>query len=263
MPVDDRTVSYEQWGVDFVVRAISEERVLGAVSTVAGQEIDLGPFAAGPGGIARVRAFGEIGEVVANRLPGEQVSYRLLIPVSLTFEIDLQIEKQRFEAELLVPLTLTAVALDGVRLFIDATPPHGDEVQVELKAQGLRASVLQRVVGVEGELRRFVARYVARELDKPHVRDIRMIDVSGVMDEAWAAMARARRTAERSDDGVTADLNAALEQEIREHGDTLVGDLTTTDATRDRGRSPSGPNHRRKRANRPRLVEGPDPGSRP
>ena len=35
----------------------------------------------------------------------------------------------------------------------------------------MRASVLQRVAEVEAELRRFVAGYVRRELDKPHVRD--------------------------------------------------------------------------------------------
>ena len=74
------------------------------------------------------------------------------------------------------------MARAGVRIFIDATPPTGSEVQVELKANGLRASVLQRVAGVEGELRRFVARYVAHELDKPHVREARVIDVSRAID---------------------------------------------------------------------------------
>ena len=70
-------------------------------------------------------------------------------------------------------------------------------MQVELEAKGLRASVLQRVVGIEGELRRFVARYVRRELDKPHVRDARTIDVSRAIDQAWASLspAPARRMA--------------------------------------------------------------------
>jgi hypothetical protein len=270
MTVDGHAVSYGQWGVDFVFGAISQERVLGVVNTIAGQGIDFGPIAAGPGGIAKVRAYGRIGESQATRLPGELVSFRLLLPVSLTFEIDLQIEKQRFDAELLVPLTLTAVALDGVRLFIDATPPHGDEVQVKLKAQGLRASVLQRLAGVEAEVRRFVARYVIDELEKPHVRNIRLIDVSAVMDAAWASMARERRTRERADGGVAADLNAALEREILEHADALVsepsedpetGDAATSPAS-DRDHPSSGSNDGRKRANHPRIAEGPDPGSR-
>ena len=153
----DEPISYEQWGIDFFHEAISEERVLGAVNTIAGQPIDFGPDRRGPGKIAKVRAYGEIGAATATRERGDQISYRVLLPVSLTFEVDLQVETHRFEAELLVPLTLTAVAMSGVRIFIEAQPPRGDEVQVELKAKGLRASVLQRVVGIEGELRRFVA----------------------------------------------------------------------------------------------------------
>ncbi|MCW2822534.1 MAG: hypothetical protein JWR64_2329 [Marmoricola sp.] len=188
---EDRAISYAQWGVDFFHEAISEERVLGAVNTLAGQEIDFGPIAAGPGGLAKVRAYGEMGEAIATRLEGQEISYRVLLPVSLTFEVDLQIEKQRFDAELLVPLTLTAVARSGVRVFIEAEPPHGDEVRVTLKARGLRATVLQRVAGVEGELRRFVANYVATELDKPHGREARTIDVSRAISLAWASLAPA------------------------------------------------------------------------
>ena len=47
-------ISYEQWGVDFFHEAISEERVLGAVNTIAGQPIDFGPMGVGPGRIAKV-----------------------------------------------------------------------------------------------------------------------------------------------------------------------------------------------------------------
>src|SRR4051812_23284865 len=147
-------ISYEQWGIDFFHEAISEGRVLGAVNTIAGQPIDFGPIGAGPGKIAKVRAYGEIGAATASREGGEHIGYRVLLPVALTFEVDLQVETHRFEAELLVPLTLTAVAMSGVRIFIEAQPPSGDDVQVELRAKGLRASVLQRVVGIESELRR-------------------------------------------------------------------------------------------------------------
>jgi hypothetical protein len=223
MPGDDRAISYESWGVDFFLEAVSEERVLGAVNTIAGQGIDFGPIAAGPGGIAKVRAYGGIGQAAATRLPGDQISYRVLLPVTLTFEIDLQIEKQRFDADLVVPLTLGAVALSGVRIFIDATPPVAEDIQVELTAQGLRASVVQRVAGLEGELRRFVARYVAKELEKPHVLEARTIDVSRAIGQAWAAISPGRRPdGAAAASGVTADLNVALEQEIREHEDTFV-----------------------------------------
>lgn len=186
---DDRTISYEQWGVEFFDLAINEQRVLGAVNTITGQPIELGPLGVGPGRIAKVRASGEIGEASATRDATDPISYRVQLPVSLDFEVDLQVEKQRFEAELLVPLRLTAVARPGVRIFIEATAPQGEEVQVDLHAQGMRASVLQRLGGVEAELRRIVAGYVRRELEKPHVRKARLIDVSGVIEKAWESLA--------------------------------------------------------------------------
>jgi hypothetical protein len=65
----------------------------------------------------------------------------------------------------------------------------------------------------------FVAGYVRRELENPHVRKARMIDVSRAIDRAWSSIAPGPR-----EDGVTADLNAALEREIRHNEDTFVAE---------------------------------------
>jgi hypothetical protein len=210
-------VSYERWGVDFFVAAVSGERILGAVNTIAGQPIDFGPIGVGPGKIAKVRAYGEIGAATAERLDGPEISYRVELPVDLTFELDLQVETHTFHAQLLVPLTLTAHALAGVQVYIEITPPHSSEVQVQVQAEGLRASIMQRVANVEGELRRFVARYVAREVTKPHIEGARLIDVAAAIDHAWGTIApgTGRRT-------VTEDLNQALESEIRENEQTFL-----------------------------------------
>jgi hypothetical protein len=183
----DGTIGYEQWGIDFFAEAINEDRVLDAVRIIAGQQIEFGPVDAGPGGIATVKAYGEIKQPSASLIPGEHVAYRVLLPIELTFEVVVQVE-QRFEAELLVPLTLKAVPRSGVRIFIEADPPRIEEMQVDLHAQGMRSAVLQRVADVEGELRRFVAEYVIELLEKPHVLDTRTIDVCGVMDGVWAVI---------------------------------------------------------------------------
>jgi hypothetical protein len=185
--MSDETVDYEQWGLDFFTEAINEERVLDAVRVIAGQQIEFGPVNAGPGGIATVKAYGEVKQPSAALIPGEHVGYRVLLPLELTFEVVIQVE-QRFEAELLVPFTLRAVPRSGVRIFIEAEPPRTEEMQVELRAQGMRSTVLQRVADVEGELRRFVAEYVIEELEKPHVTETRTIDVSGAMDGVWAVI---------------------------------------------------------------------------
>ena len=125
---DRSTIGYEKWAIDFFTEAISEDRVLDAVRIIAGEQIEFGPVKAGPGGIATVRAYGEIKEPSATKTPGEHVAYRVMLPIDLTIEVTLQVE-QRFEAELLVPLTLRAVPRSGVRIFIEAEPPRTEEMR--------------------------------------------------------------------------------------------------------------------------------------
>jgi acyl-CoA reductase-like NAD-dependent aldehyde dehydrogenase len=96
-------------------------------------------------------------------------------------------------------------------------PPRPSDIEVQVTAEGIRASIMQRVANVEGELRRFVAKYVARETSKPHVEEARLIDVSRAIDRAWGSIAP-----QRSDERVTDDLNEALESEIRENEDTFL-----------------------------------------
>ena len=211
-------ISYQQWGLDFFAEAVSEERILGAVNNIAGQPIDFGPMGVGPGRIAKVRASGEIGAASAHRVDGPQICYRVELPVSLTFEVNLQVETHTFHAELLVPLTLTAQAVEGVKIFIAIEPPRSSEVEVKVQAEGIRASIMQRVIGIEAELRRFVAKYVARETTKPHVTEARLIDVSAAIDKAWGSIAP--KPAETK---VTDDFAEALEAEIAELEDTLLG----------------------------------------
>jgi hypothetical protein len=216
-------VSYEQWGADFFAEAVSEDRILGAVNNIAGQPIDFGPIGVGPGKIAKVRAYGAIGAATAARIDAAPaIAYRVELPVDLTFELNLQVETHTFHAELLVPLALTARAVEGVKVFIEVTPPRSSEVQVRVQAEGLRASIMQRVANIEGELRRFVARYVAREVAKPHIEAARLIDVAGAIDRAWASISPERTSGGSMHSTVTDDLNEALETEIRENEETFL-----------------------------------------
>lgn len=214
---EERFVSYHQWGADFFAEAVSAERILGAVNTIAGQPIDFGPIGVGPGKIAKVRAYGEIGAARAAAVEAPEITYQVELPVDLTFELDLQVETHTFHADLLVPLVLQARAVEGVRVYIEITPPRSSEVQVQVRAEGIRASIMQRVANVEGELRRFVARYVARELSKPHIEAARMIDVAAAIDRAWSHL-----SPESARHAVTDDFNDALESEIRQNEDTFL-----------------------------------------
>lgn len=193
--------TYEEFGALFFRAAITPERILGAVDAIAGQPIDFGPMGVGPGRIARVTAKGQIGEAAATEVPGIPITYRLVVPVSLDFTVDLQVEKERFHAEVEVPLTVIAHATRDLRIVVDVTPPNPDELTLELEAEGLRAGLLKRVANIDGELRRFVAKYVARELEKPHVVATRVIDVGVSIDVAWAGMAPGRAAEDVADAG--------------------------------------------------------------
>ena len=212
-------ISYEEFGVQFFLRAVTEARILGGVNTLAGQPINVGPMGVGPGKIAKVTARGAIGEATATPLPGDIVSYRVVLPVTLTFDVNLQLDAHRFHADLEVPLTLVARAASPLKVIIDVVPPLPNQVTVKLRAEGIRASMLNKVVGVDTELQRFVAKYVKREVTKPAVAAARVIDVARAMDGAWSNVAP--KGSGKS--AVTEDLETALEQEILENQDLIEG----------------------------------------
>lgn len=216
-------ISYEGFGRRFFALVATEERVLSAVNLLAGQPIDVGPIGVGPAKLVKLTAKGAIGEAMATPTQGSEVGYRVVLPVSVRFDVDLQVETHSFRAELEVPIVLTARAVAPLAIYLDITPPRARDVEVQVTAEGLRASVLQRVAGVEGEVRRFVAEYVAREVSKPYVERARLIDVSSAIDKAWSSVGphRPSPTAEH----VASDFSEAIGEEILENP-ALQEDLT-------------------------------------
>ena len=103
-----------------------------------------------------------------------------------------------------------ARARGDLAIVLDVRPPAREDVRVDLRARGLRASLTSRAADVEGQLRRFVARYVAREIEKPYVLAARTIDVAGVIDRALTTLGPRRP----DPDAVVAELDEALAEEI-------------------------------------------------
>jgi hypothetical protein len=174
--------SYGTFGVRFFEHAVTAGRILAAMSAVIGDQIDLGPIGAGPGRVAKVTATGRVGTPSAVRTGLDPVTFRLLIPVDLALGVRLGGRTHRFRADVTVRLRLTARAAEPLAVVIDIEPPTADDVLVTVNAEGLRAAVLQYVAGVDQELRRFVARYVAGEITKPAVQRATVIDVAARLD---------------------------------------------------------------------------------
>ena len=180
--VGDDLIDYREWGARFFEAAVTEERVLAGVNAMAGQQIDFGPLGVGPGRVAKVTARGEIGTATGLRTSIDPVHFHVRLPVALRFKLDLGVDVHRFNADVEVPLRMTAHAREDLAIVIHIEPPTKDDITVALKAQGLRAAVTQYAANVDGELRRFIAKYVSRELEAPRVVAARVVDISAAIE---------------------------------------------------------------------------------
>ncbi|HEY0639529.1 MAG TPA: hypothetical protein VGD67_17920 [Pseudonocardiaceae bacterium] len=177
-------ISYEEFGVRFFEHALTAERIAGALSGLVGAPFEVGPLAAGPGKVAQVTATGSARTPTAVRTARSPATFRAWIPVDLALTITLGGQAHRFTADLGVPLVLTAQAAEPLRIVLDITPPTRHEIELRLEADGMRATFLKLVAGIDDELKRFVARHVAKEVTKPAVQRARVIDVAALIDRA-------------------------------------------------------------------------------
>jgi hypothetical protein len=174
-------ITYAEWGSAFFEAAITEERILAGVASITGKPVDFGPLKIDPIGLVKVSAHGAIGEPTLARRDEALVAYDLVIPVRLAMELDMSLDKHRFNADVQVRLTLTARAARPLKIVIDIEPPTKRNVRVDMKAEALRSSMLQWFTGIDGEVRRFVAKFVRREIEKPEIVSARTIDVAAAL----------------------------------------------------------------------------------
>lgn len=180
----DGLIGYGDWGALFFETAVTEERILAGVNAMAGRPINVGPIGVGPGRVAKVMAKGEIGTATGHRISTNPVAFDVRLPVLLNFSLDLSVDVHKFVATVEIPLRLTAQSRDDLAIVIDVKPPAADEIQIVLKAKSLRATLTQYAAGIEGELQRFIAKYVAREIASPGVENARTINVATALNRA-------------------------------------------------------------------------------
>ncbi|MDP3891454.1 hypothetical protein [Nocardioides sp.] len=184
-------MAYEQFGVNFIRQILHEERVLRAIDQVLGESLTLGPMKAGPGRrFATITALATFGATHGHEVEGEEhLTYRVFLPLSVDFELDLNVDLHRFHAEVLVPLTLTVTTEEPLTIRWHIVAPHEDEVTIDVGTDKRRSALLQRVSGLDAELRRFLIKVVSRELEKPHVVRATRIDMLSIIDGAWPQIA--------------------------------------------------------------------------
>jgi hypothetical protein len=176
-------ISFEQFGERFLRSAVTAERITAGVASLAGRVIEFGPVNVAPAGLIKVSAQGTVGQpdVAPREATGEPAAFDLALPVDLDLQIDLGLDRARFHADVRVNLRLTARAVAPLAIYIDIENPTRRNVDVDLRAEGMRASVLQVVGRVDGEIRKAVSRYVAREITKPEMQARRLVDVAAAL----------------------------------------------------------------------------------
>jgi hypothetical protein len=184
----DNYMTYEEFGRKFFEVAVTEDRVGGAIGSIAGEEFEMGPIAQGPGKIAKVSAKVRILDPRVSREVGEQITFSIRIPLEIDMVVDLRIDKPKFMVFGEIALRATARAADPLLLILDVEKPRSRDISIHVTSTSLRAEVVRVVGGVDAEIKRFIAAHVSREIDSPGSRKAKVIDVARSIEGAWTGI---------------------------------------------------------------------------
>ena len=178
-------VSYEEFGRRFFELVVTEERVAAAFAEIAGNSVEMGPMSQGPGGLAKVTARVQIQQPHVRRSLGETITFAVRIPLVIELVIDLWVDKQRFVVDGDNALRAIARAAEPLVIYIDVAKPRPSDISVHVTSKSVRGEILRIIGGVDAEIRRFVAAYVAEQVDSPASQQAKIIDVADQVASAW------------------------------------------------------------------------------
>mgnify|MGYP005613970431 CR=1 FL=1 len=135
--------------------------------------------------IARVTAKVKIQQPHVRRNLGETLTFAIRIPLEIELIVDLRVDKQRFKVDGDIALRATARAAEPLLLVIDVAKPRPSDISVHVTSKSMRGEILRIIAGVDTEIRRFIAAYVAEEVDSPGSQQAKIIDVAVAVASAW------------------------------------------------------------------------------
>lgn len=176
-------IGYGEFGHRFFPRVVTAARVREVAEGLAGRDIAVGPIRTGPRRMARVDVRGTVGmpslrqrprleqDVAAEPAAPIPVMFDLTVPVTLDITVAV-FGRNRYRAEVEIPLVLVARAADPLLIVIDVAPPTAHDIGVRLDAEGRRARALGAVASIQHQIAAQVARFVRTELADPSIRTI-------------------------------------------------------------------------------------------
>lgn len=180
-----RPLDYRAFGEAFIYRAVTPERIVDAVSRIAGDQVRLGPIKAGPGGAATVNALGRIGEPEADEAGSDPLTYAVRLPVDVSLEVKVG-GINRYSASGAIDLNLRVHTAEPLAILIDVEPVRPEHISFRIEAKGVQAKLLGRAGDVDGELRRHTAAYVNERISDPGTSRFTHIDLLPLIEEVWA-----------------------------------------------------------------------------
>ncbi|MFT4199374.1 hypothetical protein [Gordonia sp. (in: high G+C Gram-positive bacteria)] len=196
-------MTYEEFGRRFFEVAVTEERIGAAFASIAGESFDVGPIPTGPGGMVKVLAHVSIDEPDIKRSVEDLIRFTVRLPLRIRIEIDLRLDRLKYDVDGLVILPLTCHAVEPLKIEFDVQAPKPADVHVDVASHNMRAELVRNLAQVDDEVRRVIAKQVAREIEKPEVRAARVIDVDAQLRAAMDPKPdRKRPRADEADDTV-------------------------------------------------------------
>lgn len=182
-----KPLDYRSFGEALIYRAVTPERVVEAVTRIAGDEVRLGPIKAGPGGRATVNAFGRMGEPEADEAGSDPLTYLVRLPVDVSLEVKVG-SVNRYRASGSIDLNMRVRAVEPLAIVIDVDQVRPEHISFRIEADGLQAKLLGRAGDVHGELRRHTAAYVNERISAPETSRFTNIDLVPLMERVWAEL---------------------------------------------------------------------------
>lgn len=183
----DSPIDYARFGQAFFELAVTEARIRGAFRRLQEQPIEFGPRSGGPGGIARLQGRGQLLDPAIQRQSTSPVRFAITLPVSMEVTIAAAGVTYEFDAQLRIPLTLTAQARSPLILFLAIDAPAESAIEADIVPRQRSGLMFARMVRMQEQIRRYAARQVAREIDSPRVQALCHIDIVERLDRAWSA----------------------------------------------------------------------------
>ena len=184
----ENEMTYEEFGRRFFEVAVTEDRVGGAIGSIAGDEFEMGPMGQGPGKIAKVTAKVRIQDPRVSRQVGEMITFSIRIPLEIDMVVDLRIDRPKFMVFGEIALRATARAAGPLLLILDVEKPRPSDISIHVTSKSLRGEVVRILGGIDAEIKRFIAAHVSDEIDSPQSQKAKVIDVATTIDSAWTGV---------------------------------------------------------------------------